>query len=194
MNFLVFVTFLLSAIQADWPAFIWGRCPSVVGTPNFNSVRYLKKWYQQSALPQIFQDSSQRCVTAEYTPLTDGIIGVYNSGVDEDGVRSGVTGAAVVTSTTNRGELNVAFFSTPSASADANYIVLDTDYTSFTYVWDCTNFGFFHVPALWIMTRDPNPTVESLEQHEQEAIDILKGFHYSKSIQNRLLTTEHNCD
>jgi len=193
MNFLVWVTFLLAAIKADWPVFQWGRCPHVLGTPNFNANRYLKTWYQQSALPQVFQDSSDRCVTAEYTPLSEGMIAVYNSGVDSNGDRSGVNGAAALTDS-NRGELNVAFFSTPSSSADANYIVLDTDYTSFTYVWGCTNLGFFHVPALWILTRESNPTVAVVEEHEQEAIDILRGYGYTKSIQKKLLKTEHNCN
>jgi len=195
MNFLVRVMILLTAIKADWPVFLFGRCPRVRGTRNFDANRYLGKWYQQSALPQIFQDSSDRCVTADYTPLSVGVIGVFNSGVDNKGVRSGVRGSAALTANTNRGELNVAFFSaSPSSTADPNYIVLDTDYTTVAHVWSCTNFGFFHVPALWILSRESNPTVAFVNDQEEAAIDILRGFGYTKSIRRRLIKTKHNCN
>jgi len=194
MNFLVWVTILLTAIKADWPVFLWGRCPSRVrGTPNFNVNRYLKRWYQQSALPQFYQDSSDRCVTAEYTPLSDRVIGVYNSAVDKNGDRSGVRGEAALTSKT-RGELNVAFFSTASTKAKPNYIVLDTDYTSFTYIWGCSNVGFVHQASFWILTRESNPSVATVKHHENEAIKILRRFGYRRSFRKKLKKTVHNCD
>jgi len=179
MNFLVCVTVLLTAIYADMPLVLFGGCPNVAGTPNFNLTRYLGQWFQISSLPVIFQDSSDGCVLANYTTLSNGLIGVHNSAVNAQGIRSGITGAAALIKDTTRGELNVAFFMPPSSTGPANYIVLDTDYTNFTYVWSCSDYVIFHIPALWIMNREYDHALGYIGSQEQAALDIIMSFGYT---------------
>merc|ERR1719419_1470373 len=110
MTFLLWFSILLIAIKATWyiptgrindaPILPFG-CPNIPGTPNFDADRYLGQWYQLSAVPTIFQDSSDGCVWANYTSLADGLIGVHNSGVDANGIRSGIKGAAALIANTN---------------------------------------------------------------------------------------------
>jgi hypothetical protein len=44
--------------------------------------------------------------------------------------------------------------------AEGGYRVIDTDYTSYTIVYGCTDvlFGLFHIPQVWILSRLPYMT------------------------------------
>jgi len=193
---LIMVT--ISVLKADFPVLIWGHgCPSVSGVSNFNLESYLGQWFQLTALPFAFVNTATTCVWAKYKLLPNGNIAVNNTYL-KDGKRSGITGEAAPIVNTS-GELDVEFFKSPSATASPNYIILNTDYTGFSYVWSCTSFYFGHSPKLWILNRNYNNTQVEVNQQAKNALDILKGFGYdtdsTDEVWRSLVPTDQtNCD
>jgi len=197
MNLLVWLMIALSSLKADFPVIIWGKgCPTVSGTANFDVSRYVGQWFQLTSLPFFFASSKDTCTWAKYALLSNGNIAVNNTEV-KNGQRTGVAGEAAPIVNTS-GELDVEFFKTPSKTAKPNYIVLDTDYTEFTYVWSCGSLWLAHSPMLWILNRGYNHTTEYVHQQAKNALDILAGFGYdSESIthvwRNLVMTDQNNC-
>lgn len=66
-----------------------------------------------------------------------------------------IIGQAVQT-TQGGANLNVNFFRAASANEESNYHVLDTDYETYTIVYNCDNYwgGFAHADVLWILARE----------------------------------------
>jgi len=188
-----------STKTADIPLTIWGEeCPDVTGVSNFDATSYTGQWFQLSALPLTF-NIDDTCVWAKYTLLSNGNIAVNNSGIrPSTGKRSFATGEAAVVQNTS-GELDVQFFKDPSPTADPNYIVLDTNYTEFTYVWNCNSTVSYHTPQLWIMNREYDRNTEYTLLQLEEALDILTDFGYDsgsvdKVRDNMGITDQENCD
>jgi len=202
MRIVLWTITTIVSLKAGLPVFIWGEnCPEVSGTTNFDVKLYTGQWFQLSALPFIFASDDSTCVWAKYKLLSNGNVAVNNSGINPSpstGKRFVALGEAALTSNTT-GELDVEFFWKPKPTAHANYIVLNTDYSGFSYVWSCQSYFAAHVPMLWILNRDYNRTVEYVHQQEQAAVEILKSFGYgSKSIDlvvgSLQVTNQANCD
>jgi len=203
MRFLFYVLISLFTIEADLPIVIEGEnCPDVSGKPMFDATHYTGQWYQLSSLPFIFVSSDSTCVWAKYTSLSNGNIGVNNSGINPStGERFVALGeAALIANSSGRGELDVEFYPRkPSPSADPNYFVLNTDYMEFSYIWSCDDYFNAHEPKLWILNRSFNHTLDYIHQQEANALEILKGLGYSQRsvdlVAGSLDITKHtNCD
>jgi lipocalin len=199
MRVLVWMMITLTTLKAGLPVVIWGKkCPTEVkGRPNFDVKSYLGQWFQLTALPFLFVNSESTCVWAKYALEQNGKIAVNNTYI-KDGKRSGVTGEAAAIANTS-GELNVEFFSNASSTGKANYIVLNTDYAEFSYVWSCTDLIFAHSPILWILNRKYNRTSTYINQQANNALEILRGFGYDtesvNEVYRRLIpTNQTNCD
>jgi len=180
MHIIFWTIVALISTKADLPTVIWGSsCPDVSGMPNFDATNYTGRWFQLSSLPYIFISSVDSCVWANYTLLSNGNIGVENSAINWwTGIRFAVIGeAAPITNTP--GVFNVEFSMQPSSTGESNYIVLDTDYDEFAYVWSCDDFFFFHIPKLWILNREHDRTLKYIVQQEDTALELLKDFGYS---------------
>jgi len=199
MHVLILLMIALSTLKADFPVIIWGQdCPDVNGAPDFNLTDYLGQWYQLAALPFVFVNTATTCVWAKYAMLPNGNIAVNNTYV-KDGKRSGITGEAAPIANTTSGELDVEFFRSPSPTRDANYIVLNTDYSDFSYVWSCTSFYFGHSPKLWLLNRRYNYTLPYVKEQAKNALEILKAFGYDTKSSDEvwrslLATNQTNCD
>jgi len=200
MRVLLGVIITFAAMKADNPLFVWGEgCPDVNGVSGFDVTSYTGRWFQLSALPFIFTNADDTCVWANYTLLSNGNIAVNNSGIKQStGKRYGATGEAAVVEDTS-GELDVQFFKAPSSTADPNYIVLDTDYTEFTYVWSCNGYFFFHAPQLWILNREHDRSAKYTLWQQKKALDILTDMGYDsgsvdKVRDNMRITDQGNCD
>jgi len=200
MRVLLGVIISFATMKADMPLFIWGEeCPDVTGVSNFDVTSYTGRWFQLSALPFIFTNAEDTCVWANYNLLSNGNIAVNNSGIKQStGERSGATGEAAAVENTS-GELDVQFFKDPSSTADPNYIVLDTDYTEFTYVWSCNSNVFYHTPQLWILNREHDRNAEYTLLQQERALDILTDFGYDSGCVDKVrdnmgITDQGNCD
>jgi len=193
----VWIVFMLGSIKADMPVFVQGSCPQVTGIGDFE-FDYLGQWFQLAALPAFYASNTDTCVWAKYSPsIWEDLFTVENSGISSTtGLRVGVNGLGSLVG--ELAEVSVAFFGQPTG--EANYYVLDTDYAEFSYVWNCENFYFSHVPYLWILNRGFNYTEEYVNEQQQKATDILvQKFRYTPSraasiIANMYKTDHSNCD
>ena len=96
-----------------------------INTPNvtLDLNRYLGKWYQIAALPQVFSFNA-KCVTAEYSLNTDGSIKVLNKQIKEDGTPSEITGKATVEPNSGNTKLRVGFFGIQPAASNSEQCFL----------------------------------------------------------------------
>ena len=69
----------------------------------------------------------------------------------------------------------------PDADTEPNYNVLATDYENYTIVYDCTDFGSrLKSEVLWILTRDPVPSDEVLNEAKSIIAEKLPSYDMSK--------------
>merc|ERR1712179_735658 len=147
--FLVVAASWLVCVQSQKVFF--GSCPNVATEENFDMSQYAKVWYENRKYCAIFQ-LGQRCVIANYTDNGDGTYGVTNSALTilfNLPVSVDATLQAVSNTT---GELHVSYSGTENAPTSGNYLVLDTDYTGYSIVWSCTDYGLFNSQLLWILS------------------------------------------
>ncbi|XP_026497104.1 apolipoprotein D-like [Vanessa tameamea] len=140
-----------------------GSCPDVAVMGDFNANRYLGKWYEVEKYFAVFEFGG-KCITANYDQKDNGVISVVNKQISSfTGMKSEIEGEAMQVSRSDEGKLSVRFPSLPINMA-APYWVVDTDYDNFALVWSCYEFGVFHTRNAWILTRERDPPVETLEK------------------------------
>merc|ERR1712212_87246 len=138
-----------------------GPCPEFTTKVDFEVEPYLGKWYE-SARFDTPDEAGQTCNYAEYSDRGDGTVGVHNAGLDEEGQFTDISG--YVETTDVPGALKLHLDGVPVAG---NYDVLDTDYTTYTSVYSCTQALGYHIEQAWILTRDSAPTMDQLEVARQ---------------------------
>nr|CAH0104872.1 unnamed protein product [Daphnia galeata] len=160
-----------------------GSCPNVSVVSDFKVDQYLGKWYGNRNYYAIFQ-SDLDCVTAEYT-LNGTEIVVKNEGIQQVTRRKrSTTGVARLIKS---GKLSVSFTGNPSETEFPNYLVLDTDYTSYAVVWNCFELGPISSRIAWVLTREQYPSISTIDKayavFKRNGIDV-----------GRLrLTNQNNC-
>jgi len=173
---------VLAATLSSSVAFLsLAPCKQVSGIDNFNVTSYLGVWYEYSNMFEIFEIGG-KCIRANYTEREDGKIGVKNEQVNEwFGNYVSVSGTATPAdpSNPNKAELIVSFtdFATSFAAkigqnGRANYIVADTDYSTYSLVYSCTQIWFTSKESLWILTRDQKPEQSIVDTAYQKARDL----------------------
>ncbi|XP_021466934.2 apolipoprotein D-like isoform X1 [Oncorhynchus mykiss] len=149
---------LLSVLAANAQTFRPGKCPQPPVQANFDTARYLGKWYEIQKLPAIFQKGE--CSTATYSLKSPGVVGVLNRELLSNNTVNAITGYAKVKDPSEPAKLEVTFF---EDSSPGPYWVLSTDYEGHSVVYSCTEFlGAFHVDFAWILSREPTLSKEKL--------------------------------
>ncbi|XP_071268416.1 apolipoprotein D-like [Salvelinus alpinus] len=111
-----------------------GRCPTPPVQQDFNVTKYLGRWYEAEKLPALFE--REKCQQATYSLLCDRTHTLTHHRLYE------------VSQTINMNTHNQIFF-----KGDP-YLVLSTDYSSFSLVYSCTDFLInFYVDFAWIVSR-----------------------------------------
>jgi len=155
---------ILTAAQLESP----GKCPTIKVIKNFDSKKYLGRWYEYSNYDNKFSQQGT-CDIAQYTDATEAgkplKIAVLNravrDGVDKfDYQAKGNADLGEPNNPDKPGKLIVNFYDPPSRviSETTNYNILDTDYTSFTTVYLCRQKdAATKSEFLWILTRKQFP-------------------------------------
>ncbi|XP_058823274.1 apolipoprotein D-like [Topomyia yanbarensis] len=156
-----------------------GQCPEHPVVQNFNVQAYAGKWFEISRYERTTQRGGE-CVEVNYSLNSDSSISVENRLlIPPSSEFEVVTGRSVISFPDEeplQGMMNLTFGAMPPTSV--NYMVLDTDYTSFTFVWSCFAVSdTIKGENFWLMSR----TVElpqSVQGRVDELIDLyLKPEH-----------------
>ncbi|KAF0289102.1 Apolipoprotein D [Amphibalanus amphitrite] len=135
-----------------------GSCPRPPIVGNFEPQFYLGRWYEYSKYFTVFE-VGRKCIQAVYSDAGYGRIGVTNRSIKVlGGTRSDIRGVAKPVGRPGQAKLRVNFEGVPSFGSDANYIVLDTDYTQYAIVWSCSSLKLFNTQFLFVLTREQFPS------------------------------------
>jgi apolipoprotein D and lipocalin family protein len=138
--------------------------------------RYLGKWFEIARLPLIWENKCASNVTATYTPLPDGKIGVLNSCRKSYGKITQSRGTAKIASKkdSSNSKLKVTFFWPFSG----DYWILDLDPD---YQWSLV--GNPSRKNLWILSRTPGLDSETIDMLLAKGESL--GFDISKIIMTK---------
>ncbi|KAG0716249.1 Apolipoprotein D [Chionoecetes opilio] len=125
-----------------------GHCPNITNKQDLEIGPYLGYWFELERFNIIFEFGMD-CVHAIYTDLGEGVVEVHNIARTLLGTPSEIIGTAVVK---EPGVLTVEF----SGYIPAEYHVLDTDYTTFSAVYNCVQIGPERFQYAWILARSPS--------------------------------------
>jgi len=117
-----------------------------------------------------FAPPDSTCNTANYDLDDDGNVQVWNTQVLGDGQTFDEVCALATEAQDANGEgrFDVVFYDTPTS---ASYIVLDTDYATYTAIYSCDEALGQIVELAWILTRDQFPDPSVVETARQAYID-----------------------
>ncbi|KAK7019434.1 hypothetical protein SK128_011432 [Halocaridina rubra] len=122
-----------------------GICPNITEKYDFDPVPYLGRWFEIERFNIIFQ-AGMDCVQAIYSDLGDGYVEVHNTARRSNGNFTDLIGQAHAIAP---GVLLVEF----PGYIPAEYHILDTDYDTFSSVYNCIQEGEFHWQFAWVLSR-----------------------------------------
>jgi apolipoprotein D and lipocalin family protein len=133
---------------------------------DFDTSRYLGKWYEIARLDHTFERGLNN-VTAEYSMRDDGGLKVLNKGYSiEDRKWKEIEGKAYFVNDQNTGHLKVSFFG-PFYSS---YVVFDLDKVNYQYAF----VAGYNKSYLWLLSRSPTVSDEITERFIRKASEL--GF------------------
>ncbi|RNA35064.1 apolipo D-like [Brachionus plicatilis] len=147
-----------------------GTCRTVPVTPDFDSSRYLGKWYEIERLPFIFEKDLQ-CVTATYTVLNETAFRVENYGYNTVKQKdSNVIGYAFTPNSAEPNKLKVVLPVVVGGITimenTGDYIVVATDYDKYALVYSCSQIipGLIKFEISWILSRTKTLDSQTVQQ------------------------------
>ena len=146
-----------------------GRPENIVPVNNFETTRYLGKWYEIARLDHSFERGLSR-VTADYSLRQDGGLNVLNRGYKEaDAQWKEAEGKAYFVDKKDVGYLKVSFFGPFYGS----YIVFDLDQQDYSY----SMISGPDKSYLWLLSR--TPTMDPALQ--QRLVEKARGLGFDTS-------------
>lgn len=178
---LIILCLIGTIAHAQVVSWLDGECPQVTTKEGFDIASYMGKWYELEKYPNSFQKGD--CGVAEYVLQDDGIVAVNNTERKPDGFAGTAIGQARDDpSSTDPARLQVRF---SKWAPWGKYWVLDTDYTSYSVVYSCTDYIVRRVEFLWILGRKTNLS----EATRQQISSLLTNFKIDES---KLRVTDHS--
>uniref|UniRef100_A0A1B6FF74 Lipocalin/cytosolic fatty-acid binding domain-containing protein n=1 Tax=Cuerna arida TaxID=1464854 RepID=A0A1B6FF74_9HEMI len=164
---LIVVLFVHSTNGWHWPQF--GRCPQMKVKGNFSLQDFMGIWYQQASANMEFEGRG-RCITANYTNgEKNNTVNFVNSIIREpSNTIFSMDGTMVLEDPTkNKGQFEVflpSHFMWWNFNIRGSFLVLDTDYDSYSVGYSCIQvFWFFHDYTSILFSR-----VQDLSQNEEQ--------------------------
>ncbi|ATD62370.1 MAG: lipocalin family protein [Janthinobacterium svalbardensis] len=146
-----------------------GRPENIVPVSNFDTARYLGKWYEIARLDHSFERGLSH-VTADYSLRQDGGLKVLNRGYkDADAKWKEAEGKAYFVDKKDVGYLKVSFFGPFYGS----YIVFDLDQQDYSY----SMISGPDKSYLWLLSR--TPTMDPALQ--QRLVEKARGLGFDTS-------------
>ncbi|KAJ8723730.1 hypothetical protein PYW07_007710 [Mythimna separata] len=144
-----------------------GRCDeNIPVVSNFDVEKYLGLWYDVESYPMAFQDGE--CPNARYSAIDSSTVSVYNTQVVDQTLR-GINGLAVASSD-GSAKLKVTF---EGQSGVSDYWVLDTDYSSYAFVYSCRNDDDDYMSVTsWKLSRTRQLTSDAKNKIDAVMSDI----------------------
>src|SRR5579871_4084205 len=157
-------------------ALAFGADEPLETTRHVDLTRYLGKWFEIARLPLVWENKCASDVTATYTSLSDGKIGVLNSCRKSDGKITQSKGTAKLASRndSSNAKLKVTFFWPFSG----DYWILDLDPN---YRWALV--GNPSRKNLWILSRTPSLDRETIDMLLAKGASL--GFDTTKIIMTK---------
>ncbi|XP_049798059.1 apolipoprotein D-like, partial [Schistocerca nitens] len=176
----------LSLAAGQVPGF--GGCPVYQPMTNFDLSKYMGTWYEAERMFAV-TEAGARCVSATYSSFPGGQVRVSNQITNRlTGLTRQLDGEIKMIGKAGEAKLSVKYSSLP-VSIDSEYMVLDTDYDTYSIVWSCSSLGpFVNRQNAWIMTRErlaPGPVL-------QRAYGLLDNFKIRRTF--FVKTDQENCD
>lgn len=152
-----------------------GKPDNVTPVQNFDSARYLGKWYEIARMDHSFERGLNN-VTADYSMNTDGTIKVLNRGYNPEKKEwKDAEGKAKFVESPNVGYLKVSFFGPFYGS----YVVFDLDQQNYSY----SMISGPDKDYMWLLSRtptmDPATKKRLLEKAQALGFDTSKLIHVS---------------
>merc|ERR1712038_711704 len=145
-------------------------CPGLRGIPSFLVGEYTGRWYEYANTWNLF-DLGGTCIRATYTDMGDGSVGVFNEEIISE-ANVNINGSAIQPDPAFA-ELIVNFEQNPVPTVIPNYFVLDTDYNSYSIVYDCFDvLGVAKAESVWFLTREQHPDQALVDQGFQKMTDF----------------------
>ncbi|XP_074604229.1 apolipoprotein D-like [Brevipalpus obovatus] len=183
VNIIVLLGFYLTICSGQ--EFARGACPEV--TPpaegsNWNLSKYLGVWYEIARTENIWE-IGLKCVTANYTLRSDGVIRVDNKGITERNKTVNAVGSARIDSPVNLLKVKFAKW-----SPEAPYWIAKTDFDRYALVISCMDlFNALKVESAWILSRTP-----TLDQRiKEDLFNTLSSLGVPRS--SMRIVNQNNC-
>ena len=141
---------------------------------DFDLKKYMGVWYEKARTPNFFQKTEAINTTAEYALLDNGKVSVTNSSLFENKERK-INGEAKIFDKENIGDLSLTFGKNFFSKwlMRGRYKIVKTDYENFSFLYIKTNYFFFWSKIYaWILTRDPNPKEEVMEDYIEDFTNL----------------------
>ena len=128
----------LLLVRMAQASFHWGGCPDFTDMgQKFNVSNYQGRWYEIVRDQYTTFELTSACVNVDYKWREDGSIQVHNKAVYPYWGWYGLEGSALVSKVDGPASLHVEFYDDPDENRKGNYHVIDTDYVSYSIVYNC---------------------------------------------------------
>ena len=161
------------------------KCPDtpIPVMTGFDKAKYTGLWFVQKS---DFRGVEGECTAAKYTEQPNGDITVFNRTWLWFYFFSYFSNSGFVGCPTTTGACAVQFGNTPpSPSRSPNYHILETDYTNYTIIYNCSNKWYGKQEVAWIMAREYTVSDAALETYEQRLKDLMPSFGHSGMVKSR---------
>ncbi|XP_055546322.1 apolipoprotein D-like [Wyeomyia smithii] len=150
-----------------------GQCPQHPVVQNFDLPAYVGSWYEMSRYERDTQRGAE-CVRVNYSLNDDNSVRIENEQlIPPSSVFDVIVGRSVFSFPDEvpiQGKFNVTFGAMPPILS--NYWVLDTDYTSFSFIWGCYPVSdTIRAENFWLLSRTTE-IPQAAEARIEQLIDL----------------------